>query len=488
MMKILPIVLLLLMSCSRPSFIIIVYFNDAHDISPVKDSLGERGGVARLKTVIDGVRNDNPNTLVVFGGDLAGGTLFGGMYHGFPMVEAFNQIPLDLANFGQHDFDFGADNTRALVDSSKFEWFTSNLLEPDSSVFYHLPSILIKQAGGLNIGFIGLTDAMNTTTMNDIIQLDLMQAASQAVSALKMTDVIIAVTQTDLKTNEMLLLSCPDIDAILTEERSENRTIISHVGKRPIVSPCGNLGSVARLDICKNKNGLSIKTSAIAVDSMVSDNQNMLSLQKKYQDDLQQKLNTVIATTKVRWDAGVNSHFRCRWAETNIGNLVADAYRDYHNADLAVVNGGGLRANIPAGKITTKDVLALLPFGNKICLVEMTGHAIWNMLEHGVSDVENRGGQFLQISGGRYVYDSNASPGDRIRSVFINHQQIAPRKIYTVALPDYVLFGGNDFDIEADIIVNADEAPIDFDVVCEFVKDKMLENYPGGRICVLGMD
>lgn len=97
------------LSAGKNTVISILNFNDAHEISPVLDKLGERGGAARLKTVVDQLRRENPQTLVTFSGDLAGGKLFGGVFQGFPMVEVFNQLPIDIAGFGQHDFDFGAE-------------------------------------------------------------------------------------------------------------------------------------------------------------------------------------------------------------------------------------------------------------------------------------------------------------------------------------------------------------------------------------------
>jgi len=97
-----------------------LYFNDAHEISPVQDHLGSRGGVARIKTIVDKVRMQNAQTIVVFQLDLSGGTLFGAVYKGFPLVEAFNLLPLDIANFGQHDFDFGPAETKKLISASSF--------------------------------------------------------------------------------------------------------------------------------------------------------------------------------------------------------------------------------------------------------------------------------------------------------------------------------------------------------------------------------
>jgi len=182
------------------SKITILYFNDAHEISPVKDKLGERGGIARIKTIVDKVKKENSNTIVVFGGDLGGGSLFGAVFNGFPIVEAFNHIPIDIANFGQHDFDFGEKNTRKLVKKSKFQWITSNLVNSKNKPFMDLPTYQIIDKNNIKIGFIGLTDAMNTTIVRKtVIQNDLVESAQKAIKKLrqKNVDFIIGITQTD---------------------------------------------------------------------------------------------------------------------------------------------------------------------------------------------------------------------------------------------------------------------------------------------------
>ncbi|MBN1466372.1 bifunctional metallophosphatase/5'-nucleotidase [candidate division KSB1 bacterium] len=480
------LLLLVALSCSAPPHLTILYFNDAHEIAPVTDNLGQRGGVARLQTIVDAARKNNPHTMVIFGGDLASGTLFGGFYRGLPIVDAFNRIPVDVANLGQHDFDFGADVTRGLIDASNFQWFTSNLRERDGSPFHDLPAVLRYAVAGFQLGLLGLTDAMDTTTCDDVEQMDLLAATAEALSELENVDVIIAVTQTTPARDEQLLLAFPQIAAILSEERSENRTSILYVGDRPILSPCGNMGSVARLDISRRDGRIFLSTAAIAVDSTVAEDPALAALQKQYQDSLEQKLNAVIATSAASLDAGIDSDMRCRWGETTIGNLVADAFRHYHAADVAVINGGGLRASIPVGAVTTREVLAALPFGNKVPLVTMTGRALWQMFEHGLSEVENSGGQFLQISGGSYSYDWSAPAGARLLTLQINGEPLDVEKRYQLALPSYILLGGDDFDFrQADVRVPAHRAPTDVAVVRDFLMGRELHPALEGRIIVV---
>ena len=234
----------------------LIYFTDAHQIFPVDDVDGGRGGVARLKTIVDEVKNVNENTLVIHGGDLCGGVLFGGMYKGEPMIEAFNDIPVDICNFGQHEFDFGSKHTIQLLSKSKSQWFSSNLKNRDGEVFGNLPAFLVKELGGLKIGFIGLTDAMNTSIKDDlVIQEDLFASVSDVISQLSNLDFIVLLSQTNLDTNRKLIEQFPEIDLILTEEQYEQESNVFYKGHVPVVSTAGNMSSVAKISLgAKNVN------------------------------------------------------------------------------------------------------------------------------------------------------------------------------------------------------------------------------------------
>ncbi|MFC0215704.1 hypothetical protein ACFFK0_25225 [Paenibacillus chartarius] len=205
----------------------ILYFNDGHEIVPVVDKLGTRGGVARIKTLIDSVAGDK---IVAFGGDLGGGTLFGGVFKGFPMVEAFNKMPIDIANFGQHDFDAGTANTLELIQAARFNWITSNLTGQDGLPFGHVAPYRVFDKQGIRIGVIGLTSAMETTTQDGAVkQTGVIEAAKAAVDKLKQEhapDLIIALTQQPVQDDKALLAAVPDIRIVFTEEEAEEQSYV----------------------------------------------------------------------------------------------------------------------------------------------------------------------------------------------------------------------------------------------------------------------
>lgn len=467
-----------LLSCqnsNQPSKATILYFNDAHQIMPVVDDLGERGGVARLKAVVNRIREENPDSLLVFGGDLAGGTLFGGLYKGFPMVEAFNRIELDLAAFGQHDFDFGIDNTRQLVEKSEFQWITTNLVESSDAPFGGLKRYRVVALGGLRIGFIGLTDAMDTTTQDDQVkQRDLILAAKEAVDELRgqRTDAIIAITQTGLETNERLLLEIPELIAILTEERSENRTKVDFVGGRPIAAPCGNMGSVVGLDLVHDGKKVQVSVQAYPVDETITPDPELAALEEHYRQEMKSELETPVAVLTDPLDARITTDHATRWRETAIGNAIADAFRAHYTADIGMINGGGIRASLPEGEVTRKDILSVLPFRNNVVLVGVNGQQVRTALEHGLNRVESLGGGFLQVSGLRYEYDWGKPPGQRLSDVWVNGKSLDPDIEYSAAIPSHLYSGGDGFTVFSNgrLLAGLDQAPIDAEVFTEYLQ------------------
>lgn len=453
----------------------VLYFNDAHQLSPIDDRLGDRGGVARLKSVIDSVKTQHPEALVIFGGDLGGGLLFGVMFHGLPMVEAMNLIPVDLANFGQHDFDFGAEETRRLVADSEFPWLSSNLVEPDGRPFADVAPFLIKNVGNLHIGFLGLTDGMNMTLPDSsVIQLDLFAAARSAVDSLltRGVDTIIALSQSRPPYNDELMRQFPEIDIILAEEIFEYQTNVKYVENRPIVSPCGNIGSVVQLDLWRDRDRIRQSIQVHPVNDSVTGDPVLADLQTTYSILMEGYLSDTLTVLETDLDAGINTHFRCRWTETNVGNFLTDAYRDYYGADIVLLNGGGIRANVAAGPFTLREALSIIPFNNTICLTKMPGAVIRQALAHAVSQVALHKGQFLQVSGLSYRYDWVKSGPERLLRVEVAGEPLNPDRMYTVALPNFILNGGDGFTMfdTVEVLVNSQEARTDIEILVEYCR------------------
>lgn len=470
----------------------LLYFNDSHVIYPVIDKHGERGGVARVKTLVDSVKKENKNTLVLQGGDLGGGVLFGAIYHGFPMIEAFNKLPVDISNFGQHEFDFGVTEARNLVDKSNFQWITTNLKEKTGKTFHNSKEYIIKEMGDFKIGFLGTTDGMDTTIQTEeIYQENLIESIGKSLKNLKKekVDFIVLLTQSEPELNIEILEKYPEINAVFGEEKSEKYNQVVYVGEKPIISPQGNMGSIAKIDIFKNENGEIKQTlEFLPVNNKVKSDEDMKKLEDYYKNKLENDLGVVIAESKIKLDSGFGENHHARYEESNIGNLVADSYREHFGTQIAFMNGGGLRANIESGEFKLKDAISILPFSNKIGAFKYKGSTIVEALEHGVSSVETKAGRFLQVSGLTYKYNPKNKIGERITEVKVNGIAIDLEKIYTVALPLYIKNGGDGFEMLKNSVGNIkidSEVDIDSEIFIDYVKrEKVLNPKLEGRIII----
>lgn len=422
----------------------ILYFNDLHEIAPLDD--GARGGVARLATVIEEVRADNPDTIVIFGGDLVGGTLFG-EFQGAPLVEALNLIGIDYANFGNHEFDFGADVTRERVNGSEFQWLSANLTEAGTTEpFMGLPTSVLHEAGGLSIGIIGTTTAMETTNaFGQVDEQPVIPAVEREAEELLAAgaDLIIAVTQQPLAADRELLAAVPAVSLVLSEEQSELTSFVEVTGQTAIAKPAGNITGVIRADFDPERHP-ALTVSVIPVDASVAEDPELAQLSEHYMALLDERLSEVITTSTVDLDAGASLN---RHSETLLGNLIADAMRSSLNANLGLMQGGGIRSDsvFPAGELTLRELTEILPFGNTIVLIEVTGRQLLEALENGVSQVENASGRFPHPSGFSYVYDSSRPPFERITEVLVDHEPLDQDATYTLAVSSFIAAGGDGY-------------------------------------------
>lgn len=420
--------------CSGSRRATILYVTDAHEIAPVVDAKGDRGGVARLKTVVDRLRQRSPGALLVFGGDLAGGSLFGGVFHGEPMVDALSRVGVGLASFGQHDFDFGDAHARRLVARSRFPWITSNLVDPGGAPFAGLPTRELCEVQGMRVGFIGLTAAMDTTMPGAaVVETDLVAAARKEADALRRegAEAIVALTQTNARENARLLREVPLLDAILTEEETEERTVVRRFAGRLTAAPAGNLGTVVELRLESVRGGRPrARVLSHAVDARVPPDPALSVLERDLTARLDEALAEPVARVRVRLRCASDGR-----SESPLGDLVADAFREAAGAQAALVPAGSVRADLPAGLARRREVTAALPFGNRVVLLELKGSALRAALADGVAR-----GRPLQVSGLSY----RVSRG-RLAHVSAAGEPLRDDASYRVAMSSYLAAGGDGF-------------------------------------------
>jgi 5'-nucleotidase/UDP-sugar diphosphatase len=165
----------------------------------------------------------------------------------------------------------------------------------------------------------------------------------------------------------------------------------------------------------------------------------------RLESELSRRLDVEIGVTEVELDSRSAT---VRSQEAAIGNLIADALRLATNADVAVTNGGGIRGNkvYPAGtRLTHRDVLTEMPFGNTVNVVEISGEDLLEALEAGVSQLEARQGRFPQVSGLTFVVDRAARVGSRVSAVQVNGRPLDSAARYRVATNNFMAVGGDGY-------------------------------------------
>jgi 2',3'-cyclic-nucleotide 2'-phosphodiesterase (5'-nucleotidase family) len=194
---------------------------------------------------------------------------------------------------------------------------------------------------------------------------------------------------------------------------------------------------------------------------------------RRYAERLDRELDTVVGRTTVPLEA---RRAALRTQETNLGDFIADAMRDRLDADVALMNGGGIRTDrvVPPGPVTKRDVHGLLPFTNAVIKLAVSGARLRETLEQGLARLEREGGGYLQVSGLRMTYDPRQPVGQRVVALEIGAAPLDPARIYTVAVVDYVAGGGDGITAlrDARVLVDAVSGPQLADVLLDAIAAK----------------
>jgi len=428
---------------AKPDFTIL-HSNDVYEIQPVKR--GKLGGAARVATLVKQL--DDGNLVLTFGGDAFSPSIMSSMLKGEQMVVVFNQLGMDVAVFGNHEFDFGPEVAEQRVKESNFPWLSSNLLDKRTGKpLAGGVEFALTEINGVKVGFIGLIDNwLNLSSPGANAEyIDYIATGRELARDLKAqgAEIVIAVTHMDMAHDEELAAKVPEIDLILGGH--DHGGMFKVVNGTLIFKAKSDWRDVGYLKVYNIPGQKPIVfLDVIPVTNKIPEDPEMAKLVNGYVKLLDKKLNVAIGETKVPLDA---RRITVRTKESNFGNLIADAMREYAGADAAIANGGGIRTDsiYGPGKLTRKDILSVLPFGNVVISVKVSGADLKAALENGVSQVERVKGRFPQVSGITFTYDPTAEPGKRVVEVFVNGQPLDPNKTYVVAINDYMGRGGDGY-------------------------------------------
>jgi 5'-nucleotidase len=429
----------------------ILQINDVYSTVPV-DGLG---GLARVATFKRQVAAAGRTPLLLLAGDFLSSSVASSVFKGEQMIAALNAAGLDMATLGNHEFDFGDDLLIQRMREAKWTWLISNVIDTRTNKpIGDAAPYVVRTFGTMKVGFIGL--CLDTTEISGLRLthtriLDPLQAAARYLPILKRegATVIVALTHLAFATDRALVERFPEIDVVVGGHEhyvitaTENRSLISKAGSDAKWVARIDINRVARAD-GRGEGTLERFFELIPITADIADEPTTAAVVNDYEKRLGPALDVTVGTSRVPLDA---NSVRMRADETNLGDLVADALRAGANADVGLINAGGIRGDrvFSAGPLTRRSLLAMLPFGNVLCKVEVPGRVILAALNHGVEKLPASAGQFPQVSGLTMTVDARKPAGDRVTEVRIGGQPIDQNRTYTVALPDFVLKGGDGY-------------------------------------------
>lgn len=436
---------------SKETSLVVVHTNDVHS---------RVDGEAYVSSYVKGLKAEGKNVLLISAGDVIHGQPFATISRGKSVVDVMNAAGYDFMTAGNHEFNYGYLRLKELEQSMNFDLLVANIMvkESNQSLFKKYE---IREIDGVKVGFFGLATPETVTKTNpkNVVGLEFLKpvpVAEEMVKTLKAegAEVIIAIAHLGVDGETLAeergdaVAAVEGIDLVIDGHSHTELPEGKMVGNCLLVQTgeyLNNIGTVT-LNIKDgkviSKKAELMKTPTAEQSSMAPDTA-VTEVIEKTKVENEKITSEVIGKTPVKLEGAREV---VRTTESNLANLITDAMMEATGADIAITNGGGVRASIEAGDITKGSVLTVLPFGNFICTVNVKGSAVLEALEHGVSAYPETAGHYSQVGGMKVTMDSTKSAGSRITSVKLNDgTALDPEKTYKLATNDFMVAGGDNY-------------------------------------------
>ena len=457
------------------SDVTILYTNDVHTYIDKQSPKLTYAAIADLK---QSYQNAGKDVLLVDAGDHVQGTAYGSMDEGASIIKLMNAAGYDAATPGNHEFDYGMDRAKAIMKEADFPYLSCNWVDLRTTLRV-LPSVKVFVRGGRRIAFVGVTTPETFTKSTPAYFMDkaqrkyiydiqggedgkkLYDAVQKAIDKAKLlADVVIGLGHLGVDpssspwTSEEVIAHTSGFDAFIdghSHTVMENKQVQDASGKAVTLTQTGSyFANVGEMTIAADG---TITTKLIPTHEGMD--AGIAAMQTSWVNTVDDMLGEKIAVGDSDFYVSdpATGKRRIRSAETNLGDFVADGIYTYFNeveklhCDVAIMNGGGIRADVPAGDWTFKTCKQISPFGNVACLMSVTGKQIQDALEFaarfaGEGGKENGG--FLQVAGATYEIHTdipNTVQTDE-KNVWIGSATGTPRvqnvKIYDKASGSYL--------------------------------------------------
>ena len=415
------------------SDVTILYTNDVHTYIDKQSPKLTYAAIADLK---QSYQNAGKDVLLVDAGDHVQGTAYGSMDEGASIIKLMNAAGYDVATPGNHEFDYGMDRAKAIMKEADFPYLSCNWVDLRTTLRV-LPSVKVFVRGGRRIAFVGVTTPETFTKSTPAYFMDkeqrkyiydiqggedgkkLYDAVQKAIDKAKLlADVVIGLGHLGVDpssspwTSEEVIAHTSGFDAFIdghSHTVMENKQVQDASGKAVTLTQTGSyFANVGEMTIAADG---TITTKLIPTHEGMD--AGIAAMQTGWVNTVDDMLGEKIAVGDSDFYVSdpATGKRRIRSAETNLGDFVADGIYTYFNeveklhCDVAIMNGGGIRADVPAGDWTFKTCKQVSPFGNVACLMSVTGKQIQDALEFAArfagEDGKENGG-FLQVAGATY--------------------------------------------------------------------------------------
>lgn len=501
--------------------IVILHTNDVHcGIDQVKkdDKITNIGyaGLAAYKAEMEAEYGAD-NVTLIDAGDAIQGETIGNLTDGEYIVKIMNEVGYDLAIPGNHEFDFKVPNFLDLASkTASYDYLCCNFMDlRDNKPAFD--GYKVVSYGDVKVGYVGISTPETFTSSTPVYFQDgngsyiysfsegndgknLYAAVQNAVDAAKKdgADYVVAIAHLGIETpaspysSTSVIANTTGIDVLIDGHSHSvvpGDTKPNKDGEDVIVNQTGTkLANIGKIVIDTESGGI----TAELVGGYDKQDEAIGTFIQGMKDEFEELLSEPIGKTEAALSGSVatdDSPRLVRSQETNAGDLVADAFRIMMGTDVAFMNGGGIRADIPEGGLTYGDIVKILPFSNSVCTMEVSGQTILDALEWGAKDAPKENGGFLQVSGITYTIDATipspvtandhgeytgVSGARRVKDVKVGGVDIDPAKTYTLAGHNYMLKNcGDGFAMFSGGKLIKDEVMMQSQTLIDYIKEEL---------------
>jgi 5'-nucleotidase / UDP-sugar diphosphatase len=456
-----------------------------------------RGGFARLAAVVKAERAKaaaaGSQVIFAHGGDTLSPSLMAGIDQGAHIITLTNLIPPDIFAPGNHEFDFGKAIFLERMGDAKFARYAANLRAADGTPLPDFKDRSIVTVGGVRIGLTGAAydDSVRASDPGDLKFLPSVETVNEQAAALRREGADFVVVVAHVTREEGYeIYRARAADLVLTGHTHD--LFIDFDGRTAMVESSYDAHYVTAIDVAitvDEANGQRHTTwwpqFRVIDTATVTPDPEVAAVVAGFESVLDKHLDTPIGTTAVELDS-TNAIVRSR--EAAVGNLVADAMRWSAQTEVAVTNGGGIRAGKiypPDATLTRRDVLSELPFGNRLVTIDVSGSALAAAIENGLSALPSPSGRFPQVSGLTIEAQPSRPPGQRVLSIKVGDEPLDAGKVYSVATNDFMARGGDNYTTFRDakpVLPIGDSPLLAYEVIDYIVSKGTIRTGVDGRI------